>query len=145
MVLPPTSVILMIVLLKLAVMCACPWLMFFRSRRRTRFGCCSSANFKLLLRDLLLAGNCHPATFARPGIRMGALPPHRKPAPVAYALIGTDLHLPFDVLGNITTKVTLYLEVLVLLIIDAVLIVAGFYLFNWMEEKTKKSGSISHH
>ena len=39
----------------------------------------------------------------------------------------------------------LYLEVLVLLIIDVVLIVAGFYLFNWMEERTKKSGTISHH
>ena len=44
MVLPPTSVMLMMVLLKLAVMCACPWLMFLRSRRRTRF-CCCSANF----------------------------------------------------------------------------------------------------
>jgi len=39
----------------------------------------------------------------------------------------------------------LYLEVLALLIIDAILILAGFYLFNWMEEKTKKSGAISHH
>ncbi|UCC58474.1 MAG: ABC transporter permease [Candidatus Bathyarchaeum sp.] len=39
----------------------------------------------------------------------------------------------------------LYVEVLVLLIIDVVLILAGFYLFNWMEEKTKKSGTISHH
>jgi len=25
------------------------------------------------------------------------------------------------------------------------LLVAGFYLFSWMEEKTKKSGTISHH
>ncbi len=40
---------------------------------------------------------------------------------------------------------TLYLEVLALLIIDAVLIVAGFYLFNRIEEKTKRSGSISHY
>jgi ABC-2 type transport system permease protein len=39
----------------------------------------------------------------------------------------------------------LYPEVLALLIIDVILILAGFYLFNWMEEKTKKSGTISHH
>jgi ABC-2 type transport system permease protein len=40
---------------------------------------------------------------------------------------------------------TLYLEVLALLIIDAILIVAGFYLFNRIEQKTKRSGSISHY
>ena len=40
---------------------------------------------------------------------------------------------------------TLYLEVLALLIIDAVLIVAGFYLFNRIEKKTKRSGTISHY
>ncbi len=40
---------------------------------------------------------------------------------------------------------TLYLEVLALLIIDAVLIVVGFYLFNRIEKKTKRSGSISHY
>ena len=39
----------------------------------------------------------------------------------------------------------LYLEVLALLIIDAVLIFAGFYLFNWMENKAKTSGTISHY
>ncbi len=36
-----------------------------------------------------------------------------------------------------------YLEVLALLIIDAIVILVGFYLFNWMEERTKKSGTIS--
>jgi ABC-2 type transport system permease protein len=40
---------------------------------------------------------------------------------------------------------TVYLEVLALLTIDAVLIVVGFHLFNWIEEKTKRSGTISHH
>ncbi|MFZ7137074.1 MAG: ABC transporter permease [archaeon] len=38
----------------------------------------------------------------------------------------------------------MYFEVLMLLIIDAVLIFAGFYMFNWMENKTKRSGTISH-
>lgn len=37
----------------------------------------------------------------------------------------------------------LYLEVLTLLIIDIAAILGGFYLFNWMEEKTRKSGTIS--
>ncbi len=38
-----------------------------------------------------------------------------------------------------------YIEILALVIIDTVLIVAGFLLFNWMEEKTKRSGAISHY
>ena len=40
---------------------------------------------------------------------------------------------------------TLYWEVLALLVIDAVLILLGFYLFNRIEEKTKRSGTISHY
>ena len=40
---------------------------------------------------------------------------------------------------------TMYLEVLAFIIIDIVLLAAGFYLFNWMEKKTRKSGAISHH
>lgn len=36
-----------------------------------------------------------------------------------------------------------YIEVLVLLVLDTALILVGFYLFNWMENKTKKSGIIS--
>lgn len=38
----------------------------------------------------------------------------------------------------------LYWEVLALLIIDAVLLLAGFFLFDLIEKKTKKSGTISH-
>jgi ABC-2 type transport system permease protein len=40
---------------------------------------------------------------------------------------------------------TLYWEVLALIIIDAVLLLAGFLLFDWIEKKTKKSGTISHY
>jgi ABC-2 type transport system permease protein len=39
----------------------------------------------------------------------------------------------------------IYLEILALLVIDGVMILTGFYLFNWMEEKTKTSGTISHY
>lgn len=60
--------------------------------------------------------------------------------PLTYALI--------IVRSIILLRVSLsemHLEILGLLIIDAVLIFAGFYMFNWMETKTKKSGTISHH
>ena len=60
--------------------------------------------------------------------------------PLTYALIivrslmllGTDLS-------------AVYLDVLALLIIDVVLLLAGLYLFNKIEKKTRKSGKISHH
>jgi len=60
--------------------------------------------------------------------------------PLTYALI---IVRSFMLLG--TNFSTVYFEVLALLIIDIVLLLAGFYLFSWMEEKTKKSGTISHH
>ena len=60
--------------------------------------------------------------------------------PLTYALI---IVRSFMLLG--TNFSAVYFEVLALLIIDVVLLVAGFYLFSWMEEKTKKSGTISHH
>jgi ABC-2 type transport system permease protein len=60
--------------------------------------------------------------------------------PLTYALI---IVRSFMLLG--TDLSTVYLEVIALLIIDIVLLVAGFILFSWMEEKTKKSGTISHH
>jgi ABC-2 type transport system permease protein len=50
----------------------------------------------------------------------------------ALMLLGADLS-------------TVYMEVLALVIIDVVLIAAGFLLFNYMEEKTKRSGKISHY
>jgi ABC-2 type transport system permease protein len=60
--------------------------------------------------------------------------------PLTYALI---IVRSFMLLG--TNLSAVYFEVLALLIIDIVLLLAGFYLFSWMEEKTKKSGTISHH
>jgi ABC-2 type transport system permease protein len=60
--------------------------------------------------------------------------------PLTYALI---IVRSFMLLG--TDFSTVYLEVIALLIIDIALLLAGFYLFSWMEEKTRKSGAISHH
>jgi ABC-2 type transport system permease protein len=60
--------------------------------------------------------------------------------PITYALI---IVRSIMLLGADLSAV--YLEVIALIIIDAVLLVAGFYLFSWMEKKTRKSGTISHH
>ncbi|MCK4885371.1 ABC transporter permease [Candidatus Bathyarchaeota archaeon] len=60
--------------------------------------------------------------------------------PLTYALI---IVRSIMLLG--ASLSSLYFEVLALLAIDAVLIFAGFYLFNWMENKAKKSGAISHY
>ena len=60
--------------------------------------------------------------------------------PLTYALI---IVRTLMLLGAPLSSI--YLEVIALLIIDVVLLFGGFYLFNWMEEKTKKSGAISHH
>jgi ABC-type multidrug transport system permease subunit len=59
--------------------------------------------------------------------------------PLTYALIAVR-----SIILLKQNLAMLYLEVLMLLIIDAVTIFLGFYLFNWMEERTKKSGTISH-
>ncbi len=60
--------------------------------------------------------------------------------PLTYALI---IVRSIMLLG--ASLSSLYFEVLALLTIDAVLIFAGFYLFNWMENKAKTSGAISHY
>jgi ABC-2 type transport system permease protein len=60
--------------------------------------------------------------------------------PLTYALI---IVRSLMILGESLSAV--YTDVLVLLIVDIVLLLAGFYLFSWMEEKTRKSGKISHH
>ena len=60
--------------------------------------------------------------------------------PLTYALIAVRSLMLLKY--NITA---VYYEILVLFIIDVVAIFLGFYLFNWMEERTKKSGTISHY
>ena len=60
--------------------------------------------------------------------------------PLTYALI---IVRSIMLLG--ASLSSLYFEVLALLAIDAVLIFAGFYMFNWMENKAKTSGTISHY
>src|SRR3970040_1139814 len=63
---PVWSGMVVIVLLKLALIWAWPCEMFLRSRRRTRFAPCCFATYKLLLRDLFLAGNGNAPAFPAP-------------------------------------------------------------------------------
>ncbi len=58
--------------------------------------------------------------------------------PLTYALIAWRS----IILQNVFT---IYWEVLCLLVMDVLLILLGFYLFNRMEKSTKKSGTISHY
>lgn len=60
--------------------------------------------------------------------------------PLTYALIIVRSLL---LLGTDLSQI--YFEVTLFLVIDFILLCAGFYLFNWMEKKTRKSGAISHH
>jgi ABC-2 type transport system permease protein len=60
--------------------------------------------------------------------------------PLTYALI---IVRAIMLLG--TSLSAMYWELLALIIIDVVFLLAGFYMFNWMETKTKKSGTMSHH
>lgn len=58
--------------------------------------------------------------------------------PLTYALIAARSIIQQNVF-------TIYWEILCLLIMDVILILLGFYLFNRMEKSTKKSGAISHY
>ncbi|UCE16516.1 MAG: ABC transporter permease [Candidatus Bathyarchaeota archaeon] len=60
--------------------------------------------------------------------------------PLTYALIAVRslMLLKQNVLA-------VYQEIFLLLVVDVVAIFLGFYLFDWMEKKTKSSGSISHY
>jgi ABC-2 type transport system permease protein len=58
--------------------------------------------------------------------------------PLTYALIAVRTLM---LLKQSLTAV--YIEVVILLFLDTALILIGFYMFNWMENKTKKSGLIS--
>jgi ABC-2 type transport system permease protein len=60
--------------------------------------------------------------------------------PLTYALVAVRsiMLLKQNIMG-------LYQEIFLLLILDIAAILLGFYLFNWMEKRTKSSGSISHY
>src|SRR5271165_3635795 len=107
-VLPCTSVMVIMVLLNDAFTCATPEAMFLRSRLRTRVA-------SLPIRDpfadrslsprrrqtlFLLTGNRLGRTFTGPGVGMCALAAHRETPAVTQAAIATQIHQPLDVHGD---------------------------------------------
>src|SRR5919106_29601 len=81
------------------------------SERPSFISLCSLENRRVsrrsLLHGLLLAGYGRLTTLARTGVGMSPLPVHRQTTAVPESLVGTDLHLPLDVLVDLAAKVTL--------------------------------------
>src|ERR1700688_1187606 len=113
-VLPCTSVIVIIVLLNVAFTCATPEAMFLRSRRRTRVASLpilnpfadrhrppvpSSILFDALF---LLAGDRLCRALAGACVGVGALTAHRQSAAVPQPSIAPKIHQALDVHGDLT-------------------------------------------
>src|SRR3954454_7401706 len=140
MALPCASVMVIIVLLKLAFTCATPAVMFLRSRRRRRCGsraieCCpnlfpfvlgpgfqtSSAHPEWGLSEgegpyrrtglFLLAGDRLGLALAGASVGVGALAADREALPVADTAVGGEVHQPLDVHRGLAAKVALDLVV----------------------------------
>src|ERR1700681_4657702 len=121
MVLPCASVIVIVVLLKLAFTCATPETIFLRSRRRTRPSrCCGvAAGASLLMTGPLraagrsalwrhfLAGDRASLALARACIGMRALAAHRQIFAVAKPAIAAEILQPLDVELHLAAEVAL--------------------------------------
>src|SRR5262245_6771693 len=98
-------------------MCACPWRTFFFSRRfvflALGLAMLRRAPFLLLLRGLLLPGDRLLRALPRPRVRVRPLAPDRQRAPVADALVATDLDLALDILGDLAAEIAFDVEVAV--------------------------------
>src|SRR5262245_38398932 len=123
---PSVSVMVTIVLLKLACTCATPVVLTLRSRLRVFLTSATQnppfrprgpAGSALLRRARLGRGRTlHPArgllgTFAGAGVGLGALAPDRQPATVTEAPVGADIHQPLDVHLNLAAQRALHLQV----------------------------------
>src|SRR3989344_2995523 len=91
---PCASVMVTMVLLKLAFTCATPEVMFLRSRRLTRPGSLAIGQVFLLL---LLAGDRLGRTLAGAGVGVRALAGHRQALAVAQAAVAGQVHQALDV------------------------------------------------
>src|SRR5579862_229552 len=100
--LPLWSVIVMIVLLKVAATCATPTTTFFFSFLRAR---AAPAGFAILLRHFLLAGDRLGGTLARAGVGVGALAADGQAAAVAQAAVTAQIHQPLDVHRHFAAQV----------------------------------------
>src|SRR5262249_48748694 len=124
MVFPCASVIVIMVLLKLAFTCATPDAIFLRSRRRTRVASlpildplaarrgarpagdwsCNPVTWAYLL---LLAGNRLRRTLAGAGVGVGALAAHGQAAAMTQSTVAAEVHQSLDVHGDLAPQVAL--------------------------------------
>src|SRR3984885_8952380 len=100
--LPPWSVMVMIVLLKVAATCATPTTMFFFSFLRARP---APAGLAMLLRHFLLAGDRLGGTFARARIGVGTLAADGQTAAMAQTAVATQVHEPLDVHRHLAAQI----------------------------------------
>merc|ERR1712039_1002534 len=117
MALPCASVMVIMVLLKLALICATPLVMFFLSRRRIRPGSRSIVVCPLTrqkekackggepARLLLLARDGLGLALAGAGVGVSALAANGQARTVTQAAIGTQVHQTLDVHRGLATKI----------------------------------------
>ena len=60
--------------------------------------------------------------------------------PLTYALVA----IRFIILLN-KPGFALWQTIMVLMLMDVIAIIAGYFIFNWLEKKTRKAGTISMH
>src|SRR5690606_10214184 len=101
---PCASVMVTMVLLKLAFTWATPEVMFLRSRRLTRPGSLAIGQVFLLL---LLAGDRLGRALAGAGVGVGALTADRQALAVTQAAVAGDVHQALDVHRGLATQVAL--------------------------------------
>src|SRR5436853_5782735 len=99
------SLIVMMVLLKVAATWATPTATFFFSFLRARGAGFAIVSF--LLRHFLLAGDCLGRPFAGARIGVRALAPDRQALPVPEAPVAAEVHQPLDVHRHFATEVAL--------------------------------------
>src|SRR3954465_13232138 len=106
MALPCASVMVTMVLLKVAATCATPtttfFFSFFRARGALPPAFLSSA--MLLLRHFLLAGDRFGRAFAGTGVGVGTLAADRQALAVTQAAIAAQVHQALDVHGDVTAQ-----------------------------------------
>src|SRR6185312_14014412 len=104
--LPATSVMVTIVLLKVAATCATPTTTFFFSFLRARPALFFSA--AILLRHFLFAGDRFRGAFARARVGVRALTADRKALAVTQAAIRTEVHKTLDVHRHFAAQIAFH-------------------------------------
>src|ERR1700753_2984666 len=113
MALPCWSVIVMIVLLKVAATCATPTTTFFFSFLRVRPAAFLSETAMGLLGHFLLAGDALRGALARACVGVGTLAADRQALAVTQAAVAAEIHKALDVHRDFAAQVAFHEEVAV--------------------------------